>query len=331
MLKKILLTFDYEVFFYKMGTVEKCIIEPTDYFLNFCRQRNISATFFVDATFLAFLIKNSDQKLYFRMYKLIEQQISKILKSNHRIELHIHPHWYFAELKDGILYYPKEKFRIQNCNLEEIDYIIGESYNILLDICKNIFSGYEITCYRAGGWCIQPFDKIKNILLKYNIIIDSSVAFGLYDNTDTHFYNFKNSTRKSIYRFDQKPEIEDTSGKFIEIPISTYKTNPYRKLQRKYLLKEKFNSWGDGVGINVNKNNLIRKLFNGYSMFSIDGNFDIQYNLDRVLQYDLNTVNFISHPKNFTKMSFKFLDLLNLYDVSYYNIYEYCMEYKVKL
>ena len=48
----IYLTFDYELFFgEETGTVEKCLIQPTNDLLDLCERYSISMTFFVDVGF----------------------------------------------------------------------------------------------------------------------------------------------------------------------------------------------------------------------------------------------------------------------------------------
>ena len=43
---------DYELFFHKSGSIEKCLFEPTDLLLDFADELGMKVTFFVDAGML---------------------------------------------------------------------------------------------------------------------------------------------------------------------------------------------------------------------------------------------------------------------------------------
>ena len=91
--KKIILSFDYELFFgYKSGTVRKSLIEPTNKMLDAMDQVGAKATYFVDYLMLKYLEKENDKRCNSDL-ELIKEQLSEILRRGHRIELHIHPHF----------------------------------------------------------------------------------------------------------------------------------------------------------------------------------------------------------------------------------------------
>ena len=48
----LILSQDYELFFQKSGTVEQCLIKPTDMLLSFAKKNGIVITFFIDAGML---------------------------------------------------------------------------------------------------------------------------------------------------------------------------------------------------------------------------------------------------------------------------------------
>jgi hypothetical protein len=56
MKKNSIITFYYEVFLgHKTGTIETCVIKPTQLILEILHGNNAKAIFFVDATWLLFL------------------------------------------------------------------------------------------------------------------------------------------------------------------------------------------------------------------------------------------------------------------------------------
>ena len=90
---QVILTFDYELFFgTNTGSVQKCIIEPTDRLLAIARKLDIPLVFFVD---IGFLIKLQEYKQRFPEleadFESIRNQLSEITALNGEVQLHIHP------------------------------------------------------------------------------------------------------------------------------------------------------------------------------------------------------------------------------------------------
>jgi hypothetical protein len=90
-MKKIILTFDYELFFgCNSGTVKKSILEPTEKILMALNDVKGSAVFFIDYLMIKRLLNENDQTK--NEANQIIEQLKKIIAQGSRIELHLHPH-----------------------------------------------------------------------------------------------------------------------------------------------------------------------------------------------------------------------------------------------
>lgn len=157
----IVFALDYELFFGKnTGTIENCLITPTDELIKTTDKYGIKYTFFVDSGYLINLKNNSSKKLQ-NEYKLIANHLTSLAKSGHDIQLHIHPHWEESVFSNGCWSIDYSKFKLQSFDDEKIRNIVKDYKNCLEEITEK-----PITSYRAGGWCIQPFIKIKNAIAK---------------------------------------------------------------------------------------------------------------------------------------------------------------------
>ena len=95
--KKIILSYDYELFFGdRSGTVVKSLIEPTNLLLNAMDSVGFKGNFFVDWQMLKYL-KEANTERTLADYQLIVDQLKDMVCRGHRIELHIHPHWVDAK------------------------------------------------------------------------------------------------------------------------------------------------------------------------------------------------------------------------------------------
>lgn len=317
-MKNILLTYDYEVFFVKFGTIENSLLLPTKVLVNKMNKCDMKGTFFIDVLYLHYLQRRGDVVAY----KSITDQLRWLVASGHRIELHIHPHWLNSDVGNVDF----SRYRLHEFSKEEQSIIFEIGLEILYSVANKEDRNYKVLAYRAGGWCIQPFNKLAETFHEYNIKIDSSVAPGMYLKSASHYFDFRHIPNVEWYRYESDINVMNDCGKFVEIPISTFKTSPFQKLYKRWIgktQKDKITSYGDGYGINVGKFCLLKKLFEKRAMYSIDGIFDNQNMLTSVYKNNLNTINFISHPKNLTNFSLSFLDALSNEDARFPTICDY--------
>ena len=182
---KIILTFDYEIYFGKeSGTIEKCMIEPTEILLNKLNFYNIKGIFFIDILFYIKMLS------YFELAekaKLMKEQIKKMIESGHQVELHLHPHWLDAEYKNKKwIFKSYKRYRFNSLNKIVREKVFQMGINELEKICREVKDDYKIEGFRAGGWCIQPFEDFYEYFKKYHIKYDSSVAYGISGKSEGH-------------------------------------------------------------------------------------------------------------------------------------------------
>lgn len=304
-MKNICLTFDYELFFGESGTIENCILKPTEDILNLFRKHNLVGTFFVDVLYLQRL-KNieSESENY---YKIINQ-LKEIVSLGSRIELHLHPHWLDATFDKGKWVFPHyNRYMLQSLSDAEIVELFVTNVNYLNSIANQVDQNYRVRVFRAGGWCVLPFDKLIKAFYESGIYIDSSVASGMFEN-HTRSYNFISAPTKTSWRFADNPIVENIQGNFIEIPITTYSRNVIDRLYKKiYFLLTNDSIYGDGKGIvdwfsksRISK--LKQILFSNLNMLSTDNIpfWEFKYKFNRI---NSDNIVIINHPKSMLKRS----------------------------
>lgn len=310
----IYITLDYELFFgNNSGSVKNCIINPTNKLLKILDIYNIKAVFFVDVGYIIKLIeyKNKNETLK-ADYELITQQIYFLANHGHSVELHVHPHWEDTIYNGNKWIFNTSRYKLSDFNENEIINIITKYKNLLEEISQK-----KITTFRAGGWCIQPFEKIGKALLKNNIFIDSTVYPNGYYKSKHQYFDFLNAPQyKTKWNFSQNPVVEDKQGKFIEIPISSIKVSPiffWKFALTKILNLKKHKSIGDGHAIKIENSQLKNLLLKpSFTVVSIDGYKSTLLNkaLNQYLKLNKKNTNFvlIGHPKAFTPFSLKKLN-----------------------
>ena len=311
-MSNILITLDYELFFgSKVGTLQNCIINPTNRLIEILDTYNIKATFFVDSGYLVKLKEFKERfPLLEQEYKSITAQIEELDKNGHSIQLHIHPHWEDSIFNGEEWIMNTKRYRLHEFSESEIDDILFRYKKVLTDIV-----GDKIFAHRAGGWCIQPFEKLKNAFQKHNIWLDSTVFENGMNQSKTHYFDFRDSPKKSEWNFEDNPLKEEKNGFFKEFPISAYRLSPI--FFWKLVFFKKFGgklhrSFGDGIaagGSTKDKLRMLTRFTN--SVVSIDGyKSSFLQKAYNSFQNKTDNHNFviIGHPKAMSEYSLKKLE-----------------------
>lgn len=306
-MKKVILSFDYELFFGdKSGTVKNSIINPTNLLLDEMEKIDLRGNFFVD-----YLMLREYEKLTDPIGKsdllLLKNQIKDIVRRGHRIEFHIHSHWIDAKYNgDGTWDFSNfAHYSLSSLDENLIEDIFCEGIKYLKDLVKDIEKNYQICAFRAGGWAIQPFSKIKNAFLASGIKIDSSSSYGIYQFLQYSFYDFRNIPNKCIYKFEDDICKENNQGSFIEVPISSFHRNKILSLVDKFYFKYLNGMdyiFSDGTHYRKSEPKPKRKsfLFRLFSNSKFMYAFSVysKFTIKRMIKNEKNLYCFIDHPKD---------------------------------
>lgn len=307
----IFLTYDYELFFGENpGTVQKCMLEPTQRLLEMAGKYKAKITFFVD---VGFLIKLDEYRHTFSEldadFLAVKDQIERIIDHGHSVQLHIHPHWEKSEYKEGKWHINTSKaYKLSDFPQNEIDSII-QRYKAFLDG----ITGESTTVFRAGGWCVQPFHLLERSFKELGIRIDSSVFPGGKMEAGEYAFDFTGAPMKDFYRFSNDVCVEDPSGYFCEYPISSWRYSPlfYWKL---YILgrlnPHKHKMLGDGNFL-AQPGRKRSTLFNfTWNHVSTDGYYAamLHTQLKQFTNMGRSNMVVIGHPKGMTNYSFERLE-----------------------
>lgn len=306
---QIYLSFDYELFFGSYsGTVQKCIIEPTELLQKLALKHHIPFIFFVDAGYLLRLKHYSQFKECSSDLESISRQLKQLVEQGHQIGLHVHPHWEDCEYVNGKWEMNTKRYKLSNLSKEEAAKVISSYTNMLRQI-----TGVKINTYRAGGWCVQPFAHIKDALKQNGISIDSSVYHNGYHSSPAHSYDFRLAPKISEWNFENDCCVEDTAGSFKEVSITPDKIGPSFYWNLYFKMKsspEKYKPMGDGLWLK-DKERVYKQFYSSTNHFACADGFFASRLKKNMLQCEQNKASHmmvLSHPKSLAPCSF---DLLN--------------------
>lgn len=300
--KKIVLSFDYELFFgVKSGTILKTLIEPTNLLLDCMDSVGVKGNFFIDYLMFAKMEELDDEKAKYDL-TLIKEQVKDMVRRGHRIEFHLHPHWIDAKYNgDGTWDFDNfTHYSLSSLDEDTIVSLFTKGTSYLTGIAHEVDPGYEIVAFRAGGWAVQPFDKLKRGFFEAGIKIDSSTSFGIYRYQQESFYDYRKMPDKVMYHYENDVCKEVADGAFVEVPITSYHrwTFPYRILDKLFILfSSKLDCITDGTHYRNDQNKKNRK--SNLSMMTMSKLSTISVVISFVLRRS-PVITYIDHPKDFS-------------------------------
>jgi hypothetical protein len=305
----LVLSTDYELFFQKSGSIQNCLLDPAEALLRFTRKRGMTMTFYVDTGMLrryAHFAKISRRLA--RDLELARTQLREIAAAGHELGLHIHPHWEDTRFEDGRWDFSDSRYRLDQFSEEEVAELLKANFGLLQDLSEE-----PIESYRAGGFCVEPFDRIAPIFSNLGIWIDSSVVPGARLKDTTKGFDFGRVADRPWWRFDKSPTSPSPDGRFLEVAITPTRVSRFfywGRLIRRLKGATGGSHFGDGIAKAIGKPEVVRRLLgqSRVSEMSMDDAKSpfLQTNLRSYPEREVWHV--MGHPKLLSKRSLDLLD-----------------------
>lgn len=269
---KFLLSLDYELFFGTVvGSVERCLIEPTEALIGALAPAGVKATFFVDATYLVALAREGMRHPSLqRDLDAVRAHLAHLVSRGHDVQLHVHPHWEDSTFDGTRWMISTKRYRLHDFDPQEQERIVADAQAALEEI-----AGRPVFAFRAGGWCLQPFDKIAGALRKSGIWLESTVFPGGRSTDSNRSFDFRAAPNQTHWRFSDDPCRADERGDFVEVPISSFRASPplfWRMAMAKKIDRKRHRAFGDGSAIRYGAAYYVRRLLlPSWSVVSVDG------------------------------------------------------------
>ena len=228
------ITFDYELFMGENFLPEdEVLIRPADEIGEMLRDVGVCATFFADVC-CPIRYRQLGKPGFPRQF---DEQLVRLHALGHDVQLHIHPNWLAATAVGETVRFDRETYRLHNWadgdNYEKVTQIILDGKKYLEDLLTADDPDYRCVAFRAGGYCIQPEQKIAPSLRAAGLVIDSSVCCGFAHEGDGMSYDYRgfrepfNCRFSATVGFDAR-STEETDGAIFEIPIGGFGRFPQR-------------------------------------------------------------------------------------------------------
>jgi hypothetical protein len=172
-----------------------------------------------------------------------ESLLKDAVKDGHDVQLHLHPQWIGAVYQNGKWLLDMSRCSIASLDSELISELISKSKCYLEGLLAEVKPDYKCIAFRAGGYMIEPSEKVIRALIENGIQCDSSVTKGyrsdvLYDFTDAHSNILPWFTSSTSVKYIGKNSLD-----LLEMPIYSEIGVDYlaiKKLMPKFYYKIKY-------------------------------------------------------------------------------------------
>jgi hypothetical protein len=185
----IIFTSDYEIHGNGTGSPYKLMIEPT------YRNLDLFDEYGAKLTIMADIVEILKFKEYFDTQGKDDYQYNDIIKQlrfavigGHDVQLHLHPTYFNAQLKNGVWVQDPRSYILEEKTYDSLFIMIKQTKDFLTRTLVDVKTDYNCIAFRAGGWQMQPSTNIVHALIDNDIKIDTTV--------------FKNGKRGGINSFD---------------------------------------------------------------------------------------------------------------------------------
>lgn len=161
-----------------------------------------------------------------------ESIMKKAVSKGHDVQLHIHPQWINSSYSGGSWELDMAKSSIAQHSIDTISNTLNVGKRYLDTLLKEVKPKYECICFRAGGYYIEPSEKVIPQLIANGFKCDTTVTKGLKSGA---MYDFTNAYSNVLPWFVDKKDIKKKSSitsNLIELPIYSKKSWSSQALEK---------------------------------------------------------------------------------------------------
>lgn len=196
------------------------VFQPTERLFELFEKTGVAATFFAEMGEYFWLCANKPE-----IAQRMEEQWRQAVSRGHDVQLHLHSCWLpetGAALADGNWHWDWSKAKADSYP-GDLTTLIGRCKQALEAAIRPVRADYSVTCFRAGAYQAQPFERLSRALVANGIICDSSV-FPNGKSSERDFDYSHPYTRGQPYfadPFDPQLRATPSEEEIIELPIFT--------------------------------------------------------------------------------------------------------------
>ncbi|NNL22571.1 MAG: hypothetical protein HKO83_14720 [Ignavibacteriaceae bacterium] len=152
----------------------------------------------------------------------IIKQLKYAVIGGHDVQLHLHPTYFNAQLKNGAWEQDPGSYILKEETYDSLFMMIKQTKDFLTRTLIDVKKDYNCIVFRAGGWQMQPTNNIVRALTDNGFKIDTSV-FKNGKRGGTNSFDYSSAHHSLLpWPVDENEICQmNQEGRLIEIPIYT--------------------------------------------------------------------------------------------------------------
>ncbi|MFH1931758.1 MAG: hypothetical protein ABIN18_09250 [Pseudomonadota bacterium] len=168
----------------------------------------------------------------------IQNQLVKVIKQGHDVQLHLHPQWLGAKWTKNGWQLDYSKYRLPDLDYHEMLDLFQRGRDYLETLLRPHCDDYSCIGFRAGNWITQPSSKYLRALYQAGLKSDTSVFKWGYVNKDWIYMDYRKANSNVLPWIVSWEDINrpGKDGEIIEFPIYSEPVNLFSLLTVKRLM-----------------------------------------------------------------------------------------------
>jgi ubiquinone/menaquinone biosynthesis C-methylase UbiE len=206
---------------------EQDVFAPTDRLLDAFDAEGLRLTLMVEIGEYLWLCENEPP-----LAERMERQWREAARRGHDVQLHLHPNW-LPELgakreADGSWSWDPSRIRADDYP-GDLEALIGKCKQRIESVVRHEMPEHTVTCFRAGAYEAQPFDRLHEALVANGIFCDSSVLPGDRRPDRSYDYTLAYSGGQPYFASRTDPQLKAPPAERSIVELPVYVLEPGRR------------------------------------------------------------------------------------------------------
>lgn len=250
-MENLVLTLDYELYGDGSGDVFRHVIEPTRELMRYFDDKGIKTTIFVEMVEFNRLDqewhKGNQMGYDTNPFDAVAQQIQSIYRHGHDVQLHLHPQWVNAHYLNGKWLVDDDNWMLGNydeVNGITLEQLILSNMQSLERIIRQVDPAYRCVALRAGGYNVQPSERLVRAMKSTGMKLDSSIVpMAVQQGKHAQFDFTRCSPAMDYWHVDTSLEVASCGdAQLVELPLASMPVRRIQKLFSRARLKSILNN-----------------------------------------------------------------------------------------
>jgi len=215
---------DWELMGNGLGNVAHLQYLPALFLMDKAAELGLGVSFMVDAMQQLAFLEHADRDPQLRLQaRLWRDTVGLMRDRGFDVQLHMHPQWASASLRDGY-FHVDDEWNLGRWPDKERGEMVRRSAALLCETVRQADSDYQLRAFKAGSWGLQPSGGALRDLRAVGIRLVMAPRRGMYLPTaGVDFRRLEEDTRPYRAQLDDIQRVAEQDQGILVVPLAWYR------------------------------------------------------------------------------------------------------------